>query len=114
VLLYIHAVVRHLTLLVCVHYYNYPRETNRDNLTNIRRETSKHFRNKKREYLKGKIDKLATNSKYKNIRDLYRGIHDFRRRSQPRSNLLKDENGDRLADSHNICNRWKKCIQLNR
>jgi hypothetical protein len=28
---------------------------------------------KKREYLKDKIDELATNSKNKNIRDLYRG-----------------------------------------
>jgi hypothetical protein len=24
----------------------------------------------------------------------------------PRSNLVKDENGDLLADSHNILNRW--------
>jgi hypothetical protein len=26
---------------------------------------------------------------------------------QCRSNILKDENGDRLVDSHNILNRWK-------
>jgi hypothetical protein len=42
------------------------------------------------------------NSKNKNIRDLYRGINDFKRGHQPRSNLLKDENGDLLADSHNV------------
>jgi hypothetical protein len=29
----------------------------------------------KREYLKEKINELATNSKNKNIRDLYRGIN---------------------------------------
>jgi hypothetical protein len=29
---------------------------------------------------------------------------------QPRSNLVKDENGDLLADSHNILNRWKNYI----
>jgi hypothetical protein len=34
-----------------------------------------HFRNKKREYLKHKINDLAINSKNKNIRDLYRGIN---------------------------------------
>jgi hypothetical protein len=39
-----------------------PSEINGDNLNNIRRETRKHFRNKKREYLKDKIDELATNS----------------------------------------------------
>jgi hypothetical protein len=40
-----------------------------------------------------------------NIRDLYRGINEFRRGYQPRNNLVKDENGDLLADSHNILNR---------
>jgi hypothetical protein len=81
-------------------------EINGDNLNNIRCESSRHFRNKKRGYLKDKIDELATNSK-KNIRDLYKGL---KRGHQPRSNLVKDENGDMLADSHNILNRWKNII----
>jgi hypothetical protein len=42
-----------------------------------------------------------------NIRDLYRGIIGFKRGYQPRNNLVKDENGDLLADSYNILNRWK-------
>jgi hypothetical protein len=50
-----------------------------NNLKNIRHETSRHFRNKKREYLKGKINELETNSKNKNIRDLYRGINEFKK-----------------------------------
>jgi hypothetical protein len=41
------------------------------------------------------------------LSNLYRGINDFKRGYQPRSNLVKDENGDLLADSHNILNRWK-------
>jgi hypothetical protein len=45
----------------------------------LRRKTSRHFRNKKREYLKAKINALATNSKNKNIKDLYRGINEFNR-----------------------------------
>jgi hypothetical protein len=61
-----------------------PSKINRTNLNNIRHETSRHFRNKMREYLKDKIDELATNSKNKNIRDLYRGINDFKRGHQPR------------------------------
>jgi hypothetical protein len=61
----------------------------------------------KREYLKGKINELATNSKNKNIRDLYRGINEFKRGYQPRSNLVKDENGDLLAESNNAINSWK-------
>jgi hypothetical protein len=43
-------------------------EINGDNLNNVRREASRHFRNKKREYLKDKINELATNSKNKNMR----------------------------------------------
>jgi hypothetical protein len=74
----------------------------------IRRETSRQFRNKKREYLKDKIDELATNSKNKNIRDLCTGIIEIEGRYQPRSNLVKDENCDLLPDSHNILNRWRK------
>jgi hypothetical protein len=52
-----------------------PHQTNGDNMQNLRRETSRIFRNKKREYLKGRINELETNNKNKNIRDLYRGIN---------------------------------------
>jgi hypothetical protein len=83
-----------------------PSEINGDNQNNVRHEASRHFRNKKREYLKYKINELATNSKNKNIKDLYRGINGFKRGYQPRNNLVKDENGDLLADSHCILNRW--------
>jgi hypothetical protein len=51
-----------------------PSEISGDNLNNVRCEASRYFRNKKREYLKDKINELATNSKNKNIRDLHRGI----------------------------------------
>jgi hypothetical protein len=47
------------------------------------------------------------NSKNKNIRDLYRGINEFKRGYQPRSIFVKDEDGDLLADSNTILNRWK-------
>jgi hypothetical protein len=50
-----------------------PSEINRDNLNNVRHEASRHFRNKKREYLEDKINEPAMNRKDKNIRDLYRG-----------------------------------------
>jgi hypothetical protein len=40
----------------------------------------------------------------KNFRNLYRKIN---KRGYHPSNLAKDENGDLLADSYNILNRWK-------
>jgi hypothetical protein len=54
-----------------------------------------------------KINEPARNSKNKNIRDLFRGINENRRGYQPRYNLVKDENGDLLADSNNNLNNWK-------
>jgi hypothetical protein len=84
-----------------------PSEVNGDNLNNIKREARRHFRNKAREYLKYKIDELAMNSKNKNIRDLYKEINYFKRDYEPRSNLVKDESADLLADFHIILNRWK-------
>jgi hypothetical protein len=49
-----------------------PSEANECNLCDIRREASRHFRNKKREHLEDKIKELESDSKNKNIRDLYR------------------------------------------
>jgi 5-methylcytosine-specific restriction endonuclease McrBC GTP-binding regulatory subunit McrB len=43
-------------------------EVNGDNLNNLIREASRHFRNKKREYLKDKINELVTNRKSKNVK----------------------------------------------
>jgi len=54
-----------------------PSQSMVDNLNNVRREFNRHFRNKKKAYLRAKIEELETNSKIQNIRDLYRGINDF-------------------------------------
>jgi hypothetical protein len=79
-----------------------PSEANEDNLIDVRREASRHFRHKKREYLKDKINELESNSKNKNM-----GINEFKKGYQPGTNLVKDERGDLVADPHKILNRWK-------
>jgi hypothetical protein len=38
---------------------------NEDNLSDVKQEASRHFRKKKREYLKDRINKLESNSKNK-------------------------------------------------
>jgi hypothetical protein len=75
---------------------------NEDNLLNVRREASRHFRNKKREYLKDKITEIELNSKNKNIRDLYKGITEFKKGYQPKTNLVKDERGDLFSEPQKI------------
>jgi hypothetical protein len=44
-----------------------PSQINGANLKNVRRETSRTFRNKKREYLKDKISEFETNKKTKTL-----------------------------------------------
>jgi hypothetical protein len=87
-----------------------PNEINGDNLNSVRSEARRHLRNQKRDYLKDKINELATNRKNKNIGDLYSGINKFKSGYQPGSNLVKDENSDLLAESNNILNGWKNCF----
>jgi hypothetical protein len=52
---------------------------NEDNLSNVRQEAIRHFRNKKMEYFKDKINEHESNNKNKNIRDLYRGVEEFKK-----------------------------------
>ena len=56
-----------------------PSRSNVDNLNNVRHDASRHFRNKKKAYSEAKIEKLETNNKTKIIRNMYRGINDFKR-----------------------------------
>jgi hypothetical protein len=39
---------------------------------------------------------------------LYRDINEFKKGSQPIINIIKDENGNVIADPQNVLNRWKK------
>jgi hypothetical protein len=61
---------------------------NGDYLNNVRYKTSRYFRNRKIEHLKSKIDELETNSKVKKIVALYKGIFDFKKGYQPRTNII--------------------------
>jgi hypothetical protein len=71
-----------------------PSEINVEILKNIRCATSRYFWNK--------INELATKSKNKNTRGLYRGTNKFKRGYQHISYLARDENGVLLEDSYNM------------
>ena len=38
------------------------------------------------------------------------GINYFKKGYQPRCNIVKDEKGDLVADSHSIVDRWRNCF----
>jgi flagellar basal body rod protein FlgC len=80
-------------------------QSNVANLNNVRREASRHFRNKNKEYLRAKFDEPETHSKIKNIRDCYSDINDFKKCYHPRTNIVKHEKGDLVTDSHSVLAR---------
>ena len=90
-----------------MHCLQDPNQSSVDNLNNVRHKDTRHFRNKKKKYLKAKTDELETNSKINNIRELYKGTNDFKRGYQPRTNTVKDEKGDLVTYSHSILARWR-------
>jgi hypothetical protein len=57
--------------------------------------------------LKDKINELETNNKNKVIRDLYKGINEFKEGYQSIINMIMDENGNLLADPQNVFNKRK-------
>jgi hypothetical protein len=67
-----------------------PSQNKGGNLNIVRREASRRFRNKKKEYLKAKILEHETKSKIETIRDMYRGISDIKKGYQPRTNKSKE------------------------
>jgi hypothetical protein len=63
------------------------KEINMDNFKNAI-HASRHFKENIREYLRDKINEVAVNSNNNYIRDLYRGINEFKNGYQYRNNLI--------------------------
>ena len=76
------------------------------NLNNVRHDTSRHFRNKHKAYLKAKIEELETNSKIK-ISETFIAINVFKKSCQNRTNIVKDGKSYLFTDSHSILARWR-------
>jgi hypothetical protein len=71
-------------MLKCSGYRS--KQSSVDNLNNVRRDVSRHFRQKKKKYVKPEIEELKVNSRIQNFRDLYRGISDFKKCVTPAYN----------------------------
>ena len=82
-------------------------EANTNNYKNAKRNATRGFRNKKREYLTQKIQEIEENGKTNNIRDLYKGVNSLRKGYQPRLDVIRNERGDLQADPTKIIDVWK-------
>jgi len=49
-----------------------------EEFSNVRRDTCRMFRKKKRNYMKAKVNKLEENSKNKNIQEMYKGVNEIK------------------------------------
>jgi hypothetical protein len=79
-----------------------PGQRNVDNLKNVRHAGSRHFMNKRNEYLKAKINlKLTLRSK---ISETCIGAPMTLRRI---TDIVKDEKGDLVTDCHSILAGWR-------
>jgi len=54
-------------------------EPSKINGNNVSHATSRRFRNKKMEYMQGKINELKTDGMKRNIGSVYRGINEFKK-----------------------------------
>ena len=52
--------------------------------------------------MKAKIDEHESNREDQELQRLINMHHDFQRDSQPRNNIVQDEMGDLITDSHSI------------
>jgi hypothetical protein len=75
-------------------------------MNNLRREMGKSS-GRKREYLEERIISLKGTIRTKILVTCIRGINEFEKGYQPRTNLAKDKNGDMLENPYNILNIWK-------
>jgi len=83
-----------------------PNQTNVYHLSNVRRESSRHFRNTKRTNLKSKLMNL--NQEDQKYQRLLNGKNVFKKGYQSRTTIVKNEKGDFVTDSHSILARWRK------
>jgi hypothetical protein len=83
----------------------HPNQSNVENLNDVRRKASRNFRGKKRSNICNiKLMSLKTHSKIKKKSESCIGVQ---KGYQPRTNIVKDEKGDSVTDSHSILVRWR-------
>ena len=65
-----------------------PNDQTAEYFSNVRLVTCRMFRENKRHYMKANVNKLEENSKNTNIREMYKGINEFKKGYQPRAYVI--------------------------
>jgi hypothetical protein len=84
------------------------RDERNEQLQKISKEYKRLVRRKKREWEKEKIVEIEDNRRQKNVREMYKGINSTKKGFQSKSNTVRDEKGDLIADRDGLLGRWKR------
>lgn len=84
----------------------------RGQFLNIRQAAQVMFKNKKCQFLKRKIEEIDENCHRNNVRGMYMGINNFRKRFQARTEVIKDDNENFITDPTRVINTWKNFDRL--
>lgn len=71
------------------------------------RETTKLMRRKKREWVKGLLQKAENDRTQNNARNFYRTLRYFKKGYQPKGYGVKNENGDVITEESKVLEIWK-------
>ena len=58
--------------------------------------------------MKAKVNKLVENTKYQNIREMYKGINEFKMDYQTRAFAIKKHDDTIVADTTSILSKWEQ------
>ena len=62
--------------------------------------------------MKAKVNKLEENSKNKNIREMYKGINEFKKGYQPHAYVIKKHGSTIVADTTSISSSWEQFLVI--
>ena len=91
-------------LLVTETWLQNPNDQTAEDFTNIRHDTCRTLKRKKRNYMKVKVNTHEENSKTVNG-EIYKGINEFKKGYQPHAYIIKKHDGTIVADTSNILNK---------
>jgi hypothetical protein len=97
------AIKRKQAKLLCLQN---PNDQTVDEFSNVRRDTCRTFGGKTRDYVKAKVNKLEENSKYRDIREMYKGINEFRKGYQPGAYVINKHDGTIVPDKTSKHIKW--------
>ncbi|XP_054289682.1 uncharacterized protein LOC129004977 [Macrosteles quadrilineatus] len=83
-------------------------ETTREQLRELNKQIVKKFRAKKRQYVSDQLKKAEEDRTHNNAKEFFRAVRFFRKGFSPKTNSIKDENGNLTCEVKSVLDTWKQ------